>query len=207
MNYNIENERTKFKSFDLDGNNLALDFINTLEYRKTEKEIDWITSYKDALCWAERTNILSFTQMKKLLDLIHNKDPEILNIQVHKYRGNLYDVFASIIDQTFNKIEIKKKFNDIYSLVKREINLKTDTLNFTWEYPELETNPIGFLEPVIQSAADLLVSGNLERLKRCSNPICGWLYYDTSKNNSRRWCCMKKCGNRAKANKFYQSHK
>jgi predicted RNA-binding Zn ribbon-like protein len=95
----------------------------------------------------------------------------------------------------------------MYSLVKRELDIKADTSVFLWRYPEIETTPLGFLEPVIQSAADLLISGNLDRLKRCSNPMCGWLYYDTSKNNSRRWCCMKTCGNRAKANKFYQTHK
>lgn len=38
-----------------------------------------------------------------------------------------------------------------------------------------------------------------ERLKRCENPRCGWLFVDRSRNRSRRWCEMATCGNRAKA--------
>ncbi len=40
---------------------------------------------------------------------------------------------------------------------------------------------------------------NRERLKRCENPRCGWLFVDRSRNRSRRWCEMATCGNRAKA--------
>jgi predicted RNA-binding Zn ribbon-like protein len=43
------------------------------------------------------------------------------------------------------------------------------------------------------------------RLKSC--PSCHWLYLDNSKNQSRQWCDMKVCGNRAKARVFYSRHK
>ena len=32
----------------LDGNNPVLDFVNTVEYRGTEDELDWLSSYGDA---------------------------------------------------------------------------------------------------------------------------------------------------------------
>jgi predicted RNA-binding Zn ribbon-like protein len=60
------------------------------------------------------------------------------------------------------------------------------------------------LNPVIRSAADLLVSVDLKKLKFCSDPMCRWLFLDISRNQSRRWCDMKDCGNRAKAKRFYQ---
>jgi predicted RNA-binding Zn ribbon-like protein len=44
-----------------------------------------------------------------------------------------------------------------------------------------------------------------DRVKVC--PACRWLFLDRSKNQSRRWCDMKVCGNRAKAHQHYASHK
>jgi predicted RNA-binding Zn ribbon-like protein len=57
------------------------------------------------------------------------------------------------------------------------------------------------LGPVAWSALDLLATGNFERVKQCPSPDCGWLFLDSSKNNSRRWCDMASCGNRMKVRK------
>ena len=68
-----------------------------------------------------------------------------------------------------------------------------------------EENLDTMLPPILQSAVDLLVSKNdLERVKQCEGDSCGWLFFDTSRNRSRRWCSMADCGNRAKARRFYQ---
>lgn len=40
------------------------------------------------------------------------------------------------------------------------------------------------------------------RLKACPGPECAWVFRDTSRNGSRRWCDMAWCGNRAKAAAF-----
>jgi predicted RNA-binding Zn ribbon-like protein len=45
----------------------------------------------------------------------------------------------------------------------------------------------------------------VSRLKSC--PSCHWLYLDNSKNQSRQWCDMRVCGNRAKARTFYARQK
>jgi predicted RNA-binding Zn ribbon-like protein len=51
------------------------------------------------------------------------------------------------------------------------------------------------------SAMRLLDPVRLERIKACPN--CYWLYFDESRNRSRRWCDMNVCGNRAKARRHY----
>ncbi|MDH4156296.1 MAG: CGNR zinc finger domain-containing protein [candidate division Zixibacteria bacterium] len=56
------------------------------------------------------------------------------------------------------------------------------------------------LAVVIQAMAD----GSWRRLKACGNPDCQWVYYDSSKNNSGRWCSMLVCGGRAKARTYRQ---
>jgi predicted RNA-binding Zn ribbon-like protein len=57
----------------------------------------------------------------------------------------------------------------------------------------------GLLIPVIESAADALVNGELARVRRCANPRCSRVFFDGSRNGKRRWCEMATCGNRAKA--------
>lgn len=57
----------------------------------------------------------------------------------------------------------------------------------------------GLLIPVIESAADALVNGELARVRRCANPRCARVFFDGSRNGKRRWCEMATCGNRAKA--------
>ena len=46
---------------------------------------------------------------------------------------------------------------------------------------------------------DLLAGPRLDRVRRCANPECGWLFLDDSRAGKRRWCSMQSCGNRAKA--------
>ncbi len=57
----------------------------------------------------------------------------------------------------------------------------------------------GLLIPVVESAADALILGELERVRRCADPRCGRVFQDETKNGRRRWCDMATCGNRAKA--------
>ena len=63
----------------------------------------------------------------------------------------------------------------------------------------------GLLWPVTLSATGLLTSGELERVKECPHEEggCGWLFYDASKNRSRRWCDMAGCGSRVKMRRMY----
>jgi len=63
------------------------------------------------------------------------------------------------------------------------------------------------LAPTLWSAADLLVGPQLQRVRQCANPACGWLFLDNSKSGNRRWCSMSACGNRAKAHRHYQRQK
>jgi predicted RNA-binding Zn ribbon-like protein len=56
------------------------------------------------------------------------------------------------------------------------------------------------LWPLAVSALDLLRHGPLDRLKACED--CPWLFLDTSRNRSRRWCSMEDCGTRVKMRRY-----
>ena len=75
---------------------------------------------------------------------------------------------------------------------------------YTWEWAKYDQDLDRPLWPVARTAADLLTSGRLDRVRECPGADgCGWLFYDTSKNGSRRWCSMEGCGNVAKARRLY----
>ena len=86
----------------------------------------------------------------------------------------------------------------------RHLRLVPEDERLAWRWAEDPSALDSFLWPVVRSAAELLTSPDLERAGECHNPTCGWLYLDTSKNHSRRWCDMASCGNTAKAHSFYQ---
>ena len=60
----------------------------------------------------------------------------------------------------------------------------------------------GLIIPIVESAADSLISGELGRVRRCSDGRCTRVFLDATRNGRRRWCEMATCGNRAKAARF-----
>lgn len=53
-----------------------------------------------------------------------------------------------------------------------------------------------------RTAAELVASERLDRMRACAVDTCRWLFLDATKNHSRRWCQMQLCGNRMKARRF-----
>lgn len=58
------------------------------------------------------------------------------------------------------------------------------------------------LAPVSEAAAELLATGDFDRVKRCEETECGLWFYDRTKSHRRRWCSMATCGNRHKVAAF-----
>lgn len=56
------------------------------------------------------------------------------------------------------------------------------------------------LWPVLESARALLADPS--RLKECPGEGCGWVFLDTSRSGTRRWCSMGSCGARAKMRRY-----
>ena len=60
----------------------------------------------------------------------------------------------------------------------------------------------GLVIPVVESAVDSLVLGELLRVRGCADRRCPRHFVDVTKSHTRRWCDMRACGNRAKAQRF-----
>lgn len=57
----------------------------------------------------------------------------------------------------------------------------------------------GLVIPIVESAVDSLVRGELAKVRKCGDRRCPRVFADDTKSGTRRWCEMKTCGNRAKA--------
>ena len=56
---------------------------------------------------------------------------------------------------------------------------------------------------IASSFAETLAQGEPSRIKVCENQACLWVFYDKSKNRSRRWCEGNTgCGNLMKVRRF-----
>jgi len=54
------------------------------------------------------------------------------------------------------------------------------------------------LSAMAREAVALFAAEQRERVRECAADDCGLVFYDESRSNNRRWCSMKRCGNRAK---------
>jgi predicted RNA-binding Zn ribbon-like protein len=60
---------------------------------------------------------------------------------------------------------------------------------------------LGHLCAILYTA---MIDGSFGRLKACADDTCVWLFYDQSKNRSKKWCEMQTCGNAANARAYRQ---
>jgi predicted RNA-binding Zn ribbon-like protein len=60
----------------------------------------------------------------------------------------------------------------------------------------------GALGRILAIVYSSMVAGTWSRLKACPRDVCGWIFYDRSRNSSSRWCAMSVCGNRTKTKRF-----
>ena len=69
--------------------------------------------------------------------------------------------------------------------VKRRVELR-----MTWRRDDWRA----VMAATIASYAQLLATDGLDRIRVCANPDCSWLFYDQTRNRSRRWCDPNMCG-------------
>ena len=57
--------------------------------------------------------------------------------------------------------------------------------------------------PTLLDAIEL-ARDDIARVRLCAADACSMIYLDASRNGSRRWCSMERCGARAKAHAYYE---
>jgi predicted RNA-binding Zn ribbon-like protein len=189
------------------GGRLSLDFLNTADTHDPLAG-DMLHGYSDLLWWALRVGVMDDSAATALFAAAE-ADPararQVLAAAV-TLREALYRVFVAARGGTTADAADLDVLNAALSSALAHLRVAGEADGFGWAWEEgaqLER----VLWPVARDAAELLVSGDLRRVGKCCGENCDWLYLDTSRNRSRRWCDMQSCGNRAKARRHYHRAK
>ena len=191
--------------FEFSGGWLCLDFANTLEERLSVSPVERLNTYADLLAWGQQAAILDAGDAAQLQALAEDQPEEAVSwlASIKQARELIYRIFRAVVSGETVEAEDLRQFNGILADTMEHACLVSGETGFAWSWTsdrqQLE-RPLWF---IVRSAADLLTSSELRCARICASEGCGWLFLDTSKNHSRRWCDMKSCGNRAKARRHY----
>ena len=183
-------------------NNLALDLVNTRIVQNGEW-VDLLKGPDDLLRWAAEADL-----MELQTDGVKNSSIQMERTAVFDEVLEFREMLAKMASDLAHGRAVSKPLLDRINRALRggsghfEIRRVGDGYEkrFLAEFDDLS----GLLVTVAESAADLLCFGDLAYVKKCENEQCVLYFHDISKNHRRRWCSMSGCGNRAKANAFYQ---
>jgi predicted RNA-binding Zn ribbon-like protein len=84
--------------------------------------------------------------------------------------------------------------------LEAELVARVDDTTATLESPRHDVR--GALAELVGIVYTARADGTWSRLKACRSDLCGWLFYDRSRNRSGVWCSMAVCGNRTKTRAY-----
>jgi predicted RNA-binding Zn ribbon-like protein len=199
-------EKSSAGNLSLLGGYLCLDFVNTVDWRLGERPRDWLATYGDLIAWSRHAGILSASGAGRLLRE-SERSPDAADAALRSalaLREAVYRIFSSIAAARGPRTADIAVLNRALSISLPHRRLAPRTGGFEWDWTRRGETLERPMWDIAQSAADLLTSGQLHRVRQCGDERCGWLFFDRSKNRSRRWCSMDDCGNRAKARRHYR---
>ncbi len=187
------------------GGRLCLDFCNTVRDRDGEPE-ERLTEYGELVGWSWRAGVLNAEEAARLKRMARRAPTEA--VAVHRralaLREAMHAVFLAAATGRRVAPEALDLLNDELGRAMARSQVVAADGSFTWIWAEGGRALDSMLWPIARSAADLLTSGDLTAIRECGGSACGWLFLDTSRNRTRRWCDMRLCGNRAKARRHHQ---
>jgi predicted RNA-binding Zn ribbon-like protein len=196
-------------SIKLSGGALCLDFANTVHCYGCEDLGEYLNTYYDLVAWSRHVGTISDKEAKTLSHRAagHPAEAKSAHRRAIELREAIYRIFTIALEGQSPAQDDLAIFNNYLAEAMMGSQIIKTQDGFYWDWTGNIAKLDWLLNPVIRSAADLLVSEEFRRVKKCADPICGWLFLDISRNRSRRWCDMADCGNRAKASRFYKKNK
>jgi predicted RNA-binding Zn ribbon-like protein len=192
--------------FELTGGRLCLDLANTLDERATDHPRELLPRYEDLLSWGVQAGAIRPAEAAALRvhTVTHRSAAARAVRRAIRVREALFRIFSALADGREAPADALALLNRTLAEAFGKRRLGGHGRRFVWRWlqatrPEFDR----VLWPVVLSAADLLTSSDLDRVRRCCGTGCAWLFVDATKNRARRWCDMSVCGNRAKAKRHY----
>ncbi|MEE9166987.1 MAG: ABATE domain-containing protein [Candidatus Neomarinimicrobiota bacterium] len=185
---------------------ICLDFANTAEWHASDHPDEHIGTYRKLVSWARDVGVLENQEAEKILQ--ESRQRPVRTKRVHRQaislRETIYQIFSAVAEDRQPESSNLAALNASLSEALVHLRLLQSEKGFDWGWSGDENALDRILWPIARSAASLLTSDAIERVGECADDRgCGWLFFDMSRNRSRRWCDMKDCGNRNKVRRYY----
>ncbi|MBR0667630.1 hypothetical protein GXW71_24965 [Roseomonas hellenica] len=186
---------------------VALDLANTISWRDSPAEIDHLARFEDAMAWCREAGILAPRAARRVADACRAAPAlrDRILTDLRRLRGIVYAIGGAIADGTVppeapRAALVAMLRNALAGAVLEPAVPEPLRLSFAEAEPRAAV-----IGPLAWAALDLFRQDLAGRLKQCPPDDCRWLFLDTTKNRSRRWCDMASCGNRAKVHRHRQA--
>ena len=191
--------------WDFCGGQLAIDFTNTVGSRGAARE-EHFNAYGDVVAWAEARGVVTRAESKRLRAGAERRprDAREALMLLVALRESLYRVIAAAGAGRAAPAADLARVNAAVAAASAGAHLapRRGRLVLAYDPPAADSLSQPIATPVVRAAVDLLTGGALERVRTCADDSCAWLFLDTTRNRTRRWCDMKMCGNRNKVRRF-----
>ena len=179
---------------------VCVDFANTVGWRASDKPMDELSDYERFLAWGEREGILLKPVVEALTEEASRKPHEAQKafVRAIALREAIYRTLFAVANKTARQGTDVALLNAFYREAMEHKSLLEYEEGFIWSWEGERKDLDAPSWRIAQSAANLLTSEYIRRVKSCPGEGCDWLFVDTTRNASRRWCDMQVCGNRAK---------
>lgn len=187
---------------DQSGDDLALNFVNTLGSRHRVVPNEHLSDYGDLVSFARQVGLINTTEAKRLVRKA-SRAPDVADTLLAwaiELREASYRVFDAIVHAS----EPAAEDLDLVNAAAKRLYVDRD-LGWSWESDESGLD--AFMGPIVRRTIELITTEEREHVSVCEAPDCLWLFYDSSKNHSRKWCDMKQCGNRMKQRRLAEKRR
>ena len=193
------------------GGHPALDLVNTVASHRGGDGADYLTTFNDLLLWATRQGVLDESCAAPLRASAHAEPDKAASAltRAKNLRECLWRVGTAVHGREVPAAADLK-------LLTREVREAQDARVLEWSEAGCEwrwTEAAGLNAVTVRvavTAAELLAAGSpsrLSRVRECQGQNCGWLFLDTTRNGTRRWCTAEECGSLARVNRFRAKRK
>lgn len=187
----------------------CLDFVDSKNWDSHEAKYERFHQYSDLVWWNHQAGFLNEAEVETLLEQARQQPAKAQTVFERGMilRTEIHRVFSRIAAGELLAEGDLTLLNHFLLDEASASKIAPTGQRYSWRWGGQATALERVLWPIAWSAAELLVSDKLKRVGQCAGESCGWLFLDTSRNGRRRWCEMKHCGNRAKAQRHYRRSK
>lgn len=187
-------------SLPLIADDLALDFANTESGRGFPSHQNHLREAANVVEWLRHATALRAVEANWLRIRVSERADLAADLLARaiELRQAIHDIGAGLGRRAKPPEAALATLSALHARFVAAGELAPGVLSCRWRW-SVKASPVeAALGPVALAAVKLFTEGDFHRIRECGGHACGWLFYDRSKNNRRRWCEMEVCGNRAK---------